>query len=406
MQQTVKTDDQLSAFDKLSRLRVGALFMRPGTGKTRVAVELINTVPNLDLILWLGPLSSVRPRIQGTGTAAEISKWGGITNLHLFGIESLSQSDRIYLEVRELLRNAKKAFMIVDESLKIKNWSARRTQRIIDLGRLSAFRLILNGTPFSRDLRDLWPQMQFLSPKILNLTEHQFLRRYCEVMKITESDGVKVRTRQFVVGHANIEHLYSLIAPYIFEADLNLNVRANDFQLDYRISGAERDEYTEIKAHYLSEERAADFGMNFFLAMTQKMQMSYCVSADKFEVVKNLFNHIDAKETLIFCKFVRSREEVAKAFPASTALSLQKDVMSLNLQNWRNIIFWDRTWDWAAIDQAKHRILRLGQLHDCRYYHLHANTKLDGLISSNNDRKMTQIQYFNNVSKSEIDTDV
>jgi hypothetical protein len=34
------TDDQRKAFDKFSKLKVGALFMKMGTGKTRVAFML------------------------------------------------------------------------------------------------------------------------------------------------------------------------------------------------------------------------------------------------------------------------------------------------------------------------------------------------------------------------------
>lgn len=402
-----QTTAQSAAYDKLRSLRVGALFMRPGTGKTRVAVDLINSIDGVDLVVWLGPLASVRPRVAATGTAAEISRWGGIATLRMFGIESLSASDRIYLEVRDLLDNARNAALVVDESLKIKNWSARRTRRIIDLGRLANYRLILNGTPFSRNLCDLWPQMQFLSPKILGMTENRFIRTYCEVMRVTESNGVITRRREFVVGHRNMDHLYSLIRPYVYEADLETNIRTGDFEIGYETGWDERARYAEIKDHYLEQEKIEEFGMTCFLAMTQKMQMSYCVTEDKFAVVGRLFTDaIDPAETLIFCKFIESRKRAAEAFPKATVLSLQRDAMSLNLQHFRNIIFWDRTWDWAAIDQAKHRIFRIGQRHDCRFYHLHSDMKLDGLIRENNDRKMTQIQYFNSVSREEVIADV
>lgn len=38
-----KTNKQQLAFDKLSRLKVGALFMEMGTGKTKVALDLIQS---------------------------------------------------------------------------------------------------------------------------------------------------------------------------------------------------------------------------------------------------------------------------------------------------------------------------------------------------------------------------
>ena len=52
------TKDQKAAFDKLSRLRCGALFMEAGTGKTRTAIELVRSkISVIDKVLWLAPAS-------------------------------------------------------------------------------------------------------------------------------------------------------------------------------------------------------------------------------------------------------------------------------------------------------------------------------------------------------------
>ena len=39
----IATDDQRRAVNKLRRLKVGALFMEMGTGKTKVALDLMST---------------------------------------------------------------------------------------------------------------------------------------------------------------------------------------------------------------------------------------------------------------------------------------------------------------------------------------------------------------------------
>lgn len=44
-----------------------------------------------------------------------------------------------------------KTFIVCDESLKIKNWDAKRTKRIVQLGSYTEYKLILNGTPLSRN---------------------------------------------------------------------------------------------------------------------------------------------------------------------------------------------------------------------------------------------------------------
>ncbi|MCT7794652.1 MAG: DEAD/DEAH box helicase family protein [Lactobacillus crispatus] len=49
--------NQKKAIEKLEKLRVGALFMEPGTGKTRTAVELINS-SKTDYVLFLVPFQT------------------------------------------------------------------------------------------------------------------------------------------------------------------------------------------------------------------------------------------------------------------------------------------------------------------------------------------------------------
>ena len=50
--------NQQLAFDKLSKLKVGALFLDTGTGKTKVALDLIaSKAHKVDYILWICPFS-------------------------------------------------------------------------------------------------------------------------------------------------------------------------------------------------------------------------------------------------------------------------------------------------------------------------------------------------------------
>ena len=45
------TSNQQSAISQLRHWKVGALFMEPGTGKTRAAIELIRQCPDVDYVL-------------------------------------------------------------------------------------------------------------------------------------------------------------------------------------------------------------------------------------------------------------------------------------------------------------------------------------------------------------------
>lgn len=188
--------NQKLAVKKLERLRVGALFMEPGTGKTRAAVELINS-SKADYVLFIVPFQTKK------NIKKELIKWGLKPKYRIEGVESLSNSDRLYLKLLNEIKHAKKAFMVVDESLKIKNFHAKRTERVMKLGRLAYYRLILNGTPISKNVLDLYPQIEFLSPKILNMRYIEFWDKFVE--SETRIDGYSQYT--IVKDSVNIPYL-------------------------------------------------------------------------------------------------------------------------------------------------------------------------------------------------------
>lgn len=155
----MQTEQQKAAFEKLSKLKVGAAFMEMGTGKTKLALDLINSKLNkVDYVLWICPCS-LKNEI-----ATERDKWHPDMQIDIVGCESIGSSSRIYLELLERI-SSKKVFCVVDESLKIKNAGAKRTSRILEIGKHTEYRLILNGTPVSKHILDIWTQMQFLSPE-------------------------------------------------------------------------------------------------------------------------------------------------------------------------------------------------------------------------------------------------
>ena len=126
-----KLKNQQLAFDKLSRLKVGALFMEMGTGKTKVALDLINSKSNkIDYILWICPFSIKNEIIK------ERDKWYPAMKIDVVGCETIGSSDRTYLEILKRVTTSK-TFIVVDESLKIKNINAKRTRRIIEFGMLN-----------------------------------------------------------------------------------------------------------------------------------------------------------------------------------------------------------------------------------------------------------------------------
>lgn len=386
-------DSQSAAIDKLKHYKVGALFMQPGTGKTRTALELINTIDSCDYVLWLTPCQTQQ------NLRDELTKWDA-PHIQVHGIESLSASDALYLQLRNQLNNAKCACVIVDESLKIKNFAAKRTKRIIELGKLAAYKLILNGTPVSRNILDIWAQMEFLSPHILKMSLAEFKNTYCEWKR--RSDRNTGRVIEWIIKYHNVDHLYSLIQHYVYEADLELNLLRQYITVLYKLDDDTMQEYQRLKQYYLSQELLLQKDNNIFMEMTTKMQHSYAACTSKLKALQQIIDANAYHKIIVFCKYTSSADAIRNNFKQVTVLTYGKHSYGLNMQDYNVIVFFDKTWDYAQRLQAERRIFRKGQKHNCTYYTLHGNVPLENLINDNIDKKINLLNHLKSLTIKQI----
>ena len=376
------------AFKKLSKLKVGALFMEMGTGKTKVAMDLIASKQSkVDYILWICPLST-KQEIE-----LERQKWHPELIMDIVGCETISLSENVCAQLFNKLCAANgRSFIVVDESLKIKNRDAKRTKRIIEMGKFATYKLILNGTPLSKNVLDLYPQMQFLSPKILNMNFYDFKNNYCEYY-------LHGKLKNRVKKQYNIDHLVSLIEPYIFDCELDLKKQKRYHDLYYSIDDLQ--EYDELKRSILITDSDFDF-----FAVTTTLQHYYCTTFSKNELLKTLINQIDG-QVIVFVKYIDSIPSHLKRLTGDMSTQERKNVLEsfkngefktlfitygcgsfgLNLQNCKNIIFADHIFDYSSRLQAEARIYRWGQKYDVDYYNLNCTCGLDELIRRCLDKK-------------------
>ena len=393
---TTLTQQQQAAIQHLNEWRVGALFMEPGTGKTRAAMTLANSTP-ATWLLWVGPLRTL------SSIKAEAEKWGGFKiPVSYYGVESIGQSDRIYLEALNLVEKAKIPMVIIDESLKIKNAEAKRTRWLLEMGKRAEWKLVLNGTPVSKNLLDMWPQMEFLSPKILDMSLAQFKNTFCKWTKVTKRIGYRSYTKEYITGMENVDYLHSLIRHYIYECNLQLNIEQKWYTVRYGVLPSTREVYAAIKEDYLSDETLEWRNNNIFLAMTTELQVSYATDEGKMEALARLMNDLPEEQTIIFCRFVKSQEACAKRYPRAAVLSMQKESLGLNLQQYNHTVFFDKVWDYALILQASRRTFRTGQEQDCYYYELTGDIGLDKMIDRNIRKKVSMSEYLKKVTKEEL----
>jgi SNF2 family DNA or RNA helicase len=388
-------NQQTQAIEKLHRLKVGALFMEPGTGKTRTAYELVKSVKS-DHIIWLTPFQT-KQNLQD-----EINKCGGLDNIQIVGIETLSSSDRTYLQVFNKVKSGH-TFLVVDESLKIKNWEAIRTKRILELSKFCQYKLVLNGTPITRNLLDVWAQIEFLSPKILNMSIAEFKSTFCETVKITKRiNGKRKETREFIAKYHNVDYLYSLIKHYVYECDLELTIEQEYKDIEYSLGEEEMEVYNELKTKYLDSETLKFMNNNIFIEMTQKMQHGYCCTESKFKELEKLLKTVDASKVIVYTKYIVSKLELQKRYPTLQVLSYGKHSLGLNLQQYNVTVYFDKTFDYSQMTQSKFRTYRTGQKDNCTYYSMTGNVGLEKMINDNIHKKQSLLEYFKKVGIEQI----
>lgn len=397
---------QEKALAHRSKWKVGALFMKMGTGKTRVMVELVNQVADLDLIAYVAPLRIIQPKEPNIQKISdEVQKWGGFNAKEVIyiGVETIGQSDRQFLQLYKKIATTWKTFLIVDESIKIKNIEAKRTKRLLLLSEMVEYKLILNGEPVTRDLLDLCPQMNFLDPRILRMSLPEFKNTFCRYTTVTKRfGGYKEYSKEFITGYENIDYLYSLIGQYVFECDLDLQIQQIYKEVYYEIDEEDKQEYYRLKEEYLDDEKLMMMNNNIFLELTQKMQHGYCCSEEKFEAVQKWFEKYPEEKSIIFVKYIRSMEECKRRFPKATVLNYKTGSYGLNLQHLPYTVYFDKTWDYGDVAQSKHRNYRVGQEQDCRYLSLTGNVGLETLISENNKKKIGVSEYLKKISKEQL----
>lgn len=292
------TDKQKAALERFKKLKVGALFMKQGTGKTRVALELVN-YNKPDYLLYIAPVSTIE------NARAEIEKWGCCCPYDIIGYETIASSNKQYVEmhdkVERLKEDGKRTFIIADESIFIKNGKSKRTFRAKELRKFFDYALILNGTPLTRNEWDLFNQMDFLSNRILNMNYREFIKMF---FVEHEHNGQRYHT----FYEPNRPALVKLCAPYVYEADLDFENEEHSYM---RWVICSQTAYKEAKERVL--EAYGDYSIDSLLTLFSELQRIAANMPAKNEAVAE---YIRERQCICFCNY---RDEIEQILRCSNA---------------------------------------------------------------------------------------
>lgn len=411
---------QQDAYDKLKGLKVGALYMEMGTGKTRTMLEIIKHKLDrgkIDRVIWFCPCSAK------TNIKQDLEKHlaSGHEHFIIVGIETLSSSTRAMAYLLKYTEEHR-CLLVVDESNLIKNPQAIRTENMIKLASRCNYRYILNGTPVTRDERDLFSQWYLLDWRILGYQSYWSFERNHVVF----DKHVPLK----VVGTKNVDYLSRKIAPYTYQVkkDECLDLPKKNYKESYfRMTSDQWEDYYDC-GNYLIElldERFPDTIYRLFNVLEMISAGFHVVIKDGDTVVKeflddgnprldelmNAVQHWPNEKIIIFCKYTKEVLSVSRALKerygdGSTVLyygemsrkerdasikNFKDDVRffvankscagySLNLQFCSKVIYYNNDWNFGTRAQSEDRVHRIGQDKEVEYLSIIADDTLEERI--------------------------
>ena len=445
-------EHQAKAVDKLRHVKVGAIYMDMGTGKTRTALDLAvrrKKEKRVDCILWLCPVSvkrTIADEIEKhmAGAVYELLGTSGVRNwaadIYIAGLESLSQSMSLEFVLLELVEK-RKCFVIVDESSLVKNHLAKRTRAIWRLGERSQYKLILSGTPISNNEQDLYSQWYFLDPRILGYTSfYSFAANHLEY---------DPRIPGRVVRAHNVEHLVNKMAPFVYQVrkDECLDLPPKNYSRRYcRLTEAQYWEYENSKSHIFDiMERWDDWERDVSTLIFRLFSILQKVVSGKtydwqdiFEdpmdnprvqlLLETIMDLPTDSKAIIWCKYTHEIEmisgvltqagyETARLYGELTAKQREKEIdkfrnsaeflvankhcgaFGLNLQIANYAIYYSNDFSWSTRSQSEDRIHRTGQTQNVHIIDLICENTIDERIYYNLMQKESLADSF----KREID---
>lgn len=406
--------------------------MEQGTGKTRTALELIKIrieKGKVNKVLWLCPCSVV-PEIK-----RELDKHieGNHDFIYVYGIESLSSSIRLNIKLLELVKN-NNVYLIVDESNLVKNGLAKRTKNIINLGEKCKYKMILNGTPVSKNEKDLFSQWYILDWRILGYRSfYSFSYNHLEY-----DDYGKIR------NCCNVDYLAEKIAPYTYqikkEECLNLE-KKNYYEYGFSLTEEQQWHYHEVQDAFMFQLDEWDSSTIYrmFTALSHVLTGRRIIS-DYYKTIKSepifknpldnpriqcLLENLSEEKHIIWCRYSheirditeilnnkygtgsavtffgednrRQREKNIEKFKKDSLFLVANKTCAgygLNLQFCNRAIYYNNDWDYATRVQSEDRIHRLGQNERVYISDIYAYDTLDRRILNCLWRKESLVDSF------------
>lgn len=314
----------------------------------------------------------------------------------------------------EIMRNYR-VLLILDESQAIKNPSAKRTRFIMGQAPHAPYRRIATGTPVTQGLEDLYTQLKFLHPMILDINTYTaYLARYCVQRQIP---GAPAGATQ-IVSYRNVPELREKVQSCTFQvkkADC-LDLPDKVYQrYEVPLTKEQQTMYAQMRDLLLAQLESGEI-VQAPLAITKMMKLQQITSGHLIDddqqvhaIPENRTKAVleiaeIAKRGIVWCRFRHDLAAVSKALetagyrvgvyagdtPEEERQRLRKPGevdwlvanpqsagTGLNLTHFDTMIYYSNSFNAADRWQSEDRIHRIGQNNKCLYIDLYSPGTID-----------------------------
>lgn len=409
-----------------------ALFMSMGTGKSKVAVDLVwNRQHMITLIVCPKSVMNVWPRefrTHAAGTVdvtildgpvktraatlqAAVKGFAGVPLVFVTNYES------VWLETfAAALLKVKWDCVILDESHRAKAPGGKQSMFLSRLGARAKYRMILTGTPMPKGPLDVYAQYRFLDPGIFGSNYQTFKRTYA-VLNIAPWG-------EEIVGYQNQADLQERIYRVAVRADQSLLdlPDTQDIERNFQLAPTARKSYDNLEKSAVTKVEGGLVSANNALTMLLRLQQMTSgfvlpvgedgkptgkvqeLDSGKRDLLEDLLQDTSADEPIVvFTRFHHDLDVVKtvceKAGRRYGELSGRRndlssdatypegvDVMGVQIQSGgvgidltraRYAVFYSLGFSLGDYEQARARVHRPGQKRPVVYFHFKAAGTVD-----------------------------
>jgi SNF2 family DNA or RNA helicase len=319
---------QRSAFERSRDLKAFALFLEQGTGKSKIVIDnaaYLFQHEKIDCFIVVAP-KGVHQNWPDNELPLHMPDWVGtdcftwesqkaknkgfqkklkqflepptetILKCFFINIDAI-QTKAGYAALKYLLR-FRNSLLVLDESQTIKSPSAKRTKEMIKLGSGVRFKRVLTGTPITQGPLDIYTQMEFLDPYILEFGSfYSFRARYADLYMdvnwqtcpfrqsnilpcdrdITKCLAVRPKCKRYetVQAYKNLEELTQKLDPHSLRVTKEdcLDLPPKLYQKAYvELSPEQRNLYNTLKTELIAEFEGKEVSAALMLTRMLRLQ--------------------------------------------------------------------------------------------------------------------------------------